>query len=206
MPNLSPAPVIFIPRGSVFALLSQCETHTYFWQAYWHKLNIVPGSKQCTEELRVLLSGAQTFQKSACFSSIELTTSPARCQPRFVDVSHNPNFSAASSLFCLHYSLNSNSFTVFSAAIYLHALSAAASVLSLLASHFLKGWRVITLIPLLPASEISNKQTWMLKAVAVQPQEPRGAEAAAWPLPRHFPSGPPCVKQQHDPPYSGTPH
>lgn len=67
---------------------------------------------------------AQTFQKTACFSSIELTTSSVRRQPRFVDMSHNPNISAVSSLFCLRCSLKLNSFLFSSAGIYLHALSA----------------------------------------------------------------------------------
>lgn len=124
--------------------------------------------------------GMQTSQKMACFSSAELTTSSVRCQPRFVDVSHNPNFSAASRLFCLHCFLKSKFHALLCR--YLSSCSFRSrlfSVLSLLLSHFLKGWRVISpLIPFLAASEISNKKTRMLKAVSVQPQEPRVQEAA----------------------------
>lgn len=35
------------------------------------------------------------------------------------------------------------------------------------------------LIPLLAAREISNKKDWMLQAMALQPQNPGGAEADA---------------------------
>lgn len=60
---------MFIPRGSVLPfLLSQCETYIYFWQAYWHQLNIVSGSEQCKKELQVLLTmRSANFSKDCVF-------------------------------------------------------------------------------------------------------------------------------------------
>lgn len=146
---------LFQRAKSLPFLLSQHKTYIYFWQAYWHELNIVLYLEVSSTQKNHRQSwpwGMQTSQKVACFSSTELTTSSERCQPRLVDVSHNPNFSAASRLFCVHCSLKSKFH-----ALLCHYLPSCSfrsclfSVLSLLPSHFLKGWRVMS--PLFPLLE-----------------------------------------------------